>query len=282
MMSASFMLSAPSNESCPANSECALTVNCRCEDPDGPRGLSSSVRAREMNASHSLTVQDMERPRSPDEFYNWVMGKCEELGATLEAKAFARSGAVLPKKFYDELFPLAIFVRREYSGRHDVRITPNLGSENFDATISIGVSGDEKILVEITCSKDGYDDSLRMEYLTKHGHVNLTGPVSVTGRRGAKDRSVNVESEAADHSSLVERQLSMLRERIEAKASKHYGANHTLLVAVDDYFPLREEEDAQKINKFVSGLLPQLDLDFARVVIAGVAGKIFLSYRLEI
>jgi hypothetical protein len=151
-------------------------------------------------------------------------------------------------------------VRREYSGRNDVCIAPNLGSHNFDATISMGAGRDKKVFV--TFSKDGYDDALRMEHLTKHGHVNLTGSVSVTGRRGAKDRSVNVESEAANHSSLVERQLSMLRERLEAKASKQYGANHTLLVAVDDYFPLREKEDAQRLDKFVSRLLPQLDLDF--------------------
>lgn len=235
-----------------------------------------------MDASQLLVAKDMERPRFPDEFFDWVMVKCEELGASPEAKMFARSGAVLPKKFYDELFPLAIFVRHEFSGRTDVRISPNLGNENFDATIAVnGAANQETAFVEITFSKDGYDDSLRMEYLTKHGHVNLTGPVSVSGRRGATNRNIQVESEAANHSTLVEQQLSMLKVRIESKASKRYGRRHVLLAAVDDYFPLREQEDGKLIDEFVRRLLPQLELDFDRVVIVGVAGKIFFSYPLD-
>ncbi len=208
------------------------------------------------------------------------MGKCKELGATPDAKAFARSGALLPKKFYDELFPLAIYVQREFSSRADARVSPHLGNANFDATITDPTaSGTErKLFVEITFSKDGYDGSLRMEYLSKHGHANLTGPVSVVGRRGNANRRIEIEPEAANHSVLLEQQLSLLRARIEAKASKSYGQNYILLVAVDDYFPLRQEDDEKHIDGFLRDLIPSLDLDFGRIVVIGVAGKIFLSY----
>lgn len=84
-----------------------------------------------MDASHIFDRSDMERPRCPSELFAWVMGKCTELGATPEAKTFARSGAPLPKKFYEEVYPLAFFAEREFAGRDDVLGRVNT-TETFD------------------------------------------------------------------------------------------------------------------------------------------------------
>ena len=105
--------------------------------------------------------------------------RAEELGASLEAKTYARSGASLPKKFYDEIYPLALFVKHELAGTPDATVTPNLNNDNFDATIFFGISS-RTLYVEVTCAKDGYDESRRIEVLTRAGSVNLTGPIVKT------------------------------------------------------------------------------------------------------
>jgi hypothetical protein len=118
-----------------------------------------------MNAETILHASDMTIPRRVAEFISWVKQKTEDFGASLEAKTYARSGAPLPKKFYDEIYPLALFVRHELLDTPDATVTPNLNNDNFDATISFSGSGGV-LYVEITCAKDGYDESRRMEILS--------------------------------------------------------------------------------------------------------------------
>src|SRR6266545_30808 len=151
-------------------------------------------------AESILNVTDMTQARTPKEFVAWAERKGSELGATAEAKSFARSGAPLAKKFYDEIFPLARFVAHEYAKCEDVLIQPNLDNDNFDARVMLG-NGRERqnVFLEITCAKDGYDMSLRMEVLAREGGVFLTGPVTHSGRKGSPDRRVAVEPCAVDH-----------------------------------------------------------------------------------
>lgn len=229
-------------------------------------------------ASFMLDESEMQEPRSPDEYYAWVMQTCRVLGASSEAKAYARSGARLPTKFYDELFPLAVFINHEYSGRGDLQVVPNLGNENFDATVRDAQTGEPVLFVETTYAKDGHDDSMRMEYLSEHGHVSMTGILTYTGIRGRSNRKVMVESAAAAHSDLRDQQLALIDRRITAKSGKSYGTRHVLLVAADDYLALSQNEDSDHVDMLVRKLVSTLPLDFARVVVAGVAEKLYGSY----
>ena len=180
-----------------------------------------------MDASRILDRSDMERPRRPSELLAWVMAKCNELGATPDAKAFARSGALLPKKFYDEVYPLALFADREFAGRDDVLVQPNLDNDNFDGRITVGAGpGRRTIFVEVTYAKDGYDEARRMEVLCREGHVSLTGSVSSAGRKGSPNRKVHVESEAVSHLAALEDYLAIVRERLKDKARSRYGKDH--------------------------------------------------------
>jgi hypothetical protein len=239
----------------------------------------SSVRAlRPMSTAHILEASDMTRPRSPAELHTWVLAKCEQLSATPEAKLFARSGR-LPKKFYDEIYPLALFAKREFGGNPNDLVEPNLGNDNFDARIRIGLSAEEIVIsVEITYAINGHDDSLRMEVLQQQGHVSLTGKVSSSGRRGSTARSVSIDDDAVDHAEMVKGHLLLIEERLRAKAIPRYGQTHILVVAVDDYLPLRDSADWEKLNTLAQALLLELRLDFGRVVFVGVAGRLFLSY----
>lgn len=232
-----------------------------------------------MSTAQILEFSDMTRPRSPAELHTWVMAKCEQLSATPEAKSFARSGATLPKKFYEEIYPLSLFSEREFGRDSNVLVEPNLGNDNFDARIRLGSSATETVInVEITYAIDGYDDSLRMEVLQQQGHVSLTGKVYVSGHRGSCDREINIDDDAVEHSEIVNGHLLLIEERLRAKAVPRYGKNHILVVAVDDYLPLRDSSDMEKLSTLAQALLPELKLDFGRVVFVGLAGRLFLSY----
>ena len=234
-----------------------------------------------MDPSKILTEADMCQPRSPEAFYAWVISKCRELSSSPEAKAFARSGARLPKKLDDELFPLALFVHREFPGASEVTIEPHLGNDNYDAKITTHDSrGARTTFVETTCAKDGYDESLRMEVLAKEGGVSLTGPITKSERRGSPDRIVMAAYEAASHSETLESYLQLVESRVKAKSKVHYGTNHLLLVAVDDYLPLVQDYDWPILDERARAWIASCQLDFGRLVFVGVAGRLWLSYAL--
>ena len=249
------------------------------------RGTRKLVRrskwsAESVDASDILDRSDMERPRSPSELFAWVTAKCDELGATPEAKAFARSGALLPKKFYEEVYPLALFAQHEFGGRDAVLVQPNFDNDNFDGRITVGTGAVRKktIFVEVTSAKDGHDESRRMEVLGRRGHVSLTGPVFSSGRKGSPNRRVHVKMKAVRHLAVLEDYLAIVKARLEDKARSRYGKDHTLVVVVDDYLPLRESSDVNRLRKAAASWLPELRLDFGRVVFLGIAGNLFLSF----
>lgn len=235
-----------------------------------------------MRSLQFLDPNDMSKARSPRALFAWVMSKCTELSSSAEAKAFARSGAQLAKKFYDEIYPLSFYALGEYRGLRNILVRPNLGNENFDAKISIGLGpAATATFVEVTYAKDGYNDSLRMEVLAKEGHVFLTGPVSVSGKRGAATRSVSVQPRFADHSDTVNNHLALVETRIVEKCDRVYGKNFVLVVAVDDYFALLDPAARTQLQQMVKTLLPTLRLDFGRVVLVGVAGRVFRSFEVR-
>jgi len=233
-----------------------------------------------MDASTILDASEMSAARPVADFVAWVKRKAEELGASPEAKIFARSGAQLPKKFYDEFYPLALFVEHEFTAAPNAVVAPNLGNDNFDATVSFG-DGADILYIEITRAKDGHDESMRDEVLTREGSVCLTGPIlKVEGRRGAPDRIVEVEDEAISHEVLLHKHLSLVGAAVRAKANRIYGKHHLLLLVVDDYLPFRMESDHRALHALITSELLSLDLDFIRLVILGISGELILSYQL--
>jgi hypothetical protein len=233
-----------------------------------------------MDASMILDASDMSAARQVANFVAWVKRKAEELSARPEAKSFARSGAQLPKKFYDVLYPLALFVEHEFTAAPNAVVTPNLGNDNFDATVFFGDSIDT-LYIEITRAKDGYDESLRDEVLTREGSVCVTGPIQkVEGRRGAPDRIVEVENEAISHEVLLRKHLSLVVAAVRAKANRVYGKHHLLLLVIDDYLPFCMESDHRALHALITGALLSFDLDFMRLVVLGISGELVLSYQL--
>lgn len=234
-----------------------------------------------METTEILNVADMLTPRAVADFVAWAMQKTEVLSATPEAKQYVRSGAELPTKFYDEIYPLALFVEREFGKVLDAVVTPNLNNDNFDATVTFKGSR-SKVFIEITRAKNGYDESLRMEVLARDGGVSWTGPIRVSGKKWTPERLVEITPEAVCHDDeLLAKHLSLVETTVKAKAGgRQYGKDFILLVIVDDYDHFRTESDHTKLDAFVRDRLLSADLDFERLIIFGISGKLQLSYLL--
>lgn len=186
-----------------------------------------------MTSANTILQQvDMETARTPSELCDWVDSKASALSETDEGKRFARSGATLPKKLWEEIRPLGLFAFRRYGLRRDVKCTPNLNNENYDGKINFDDTSVPSIYVEITYAKDGYDESLRLEVLSASGSVNRSGRISISGTKASGHRKVDVENEFVDHQETRGRALEIVRERIVNKSDKIYGPNHVLVVVV--------------------------------------------------
>jgi hypothetical protein len=191
-----------------------------------------------------LQPADMEQTRNPRELCDWVDLKASQLVKTREGKNYARSGAALPKKLWEELRPFGLFALCQY-GEKGARCTPNLSNDNYDGKIEFSNSSIPPIYVELTYAKDGYDERHRLKVLSTEGSVNFSGRVAVTGTK-VSGQTIEVEQ---------------------------YGRAHVLVVIVDDYIPFRTDEDKEALVKHAQSIAPTLKLDFKAVYLLGSSGK---------
>jgi hypothetical protein len=225
-----------------------------------------------------FTKAELAQSRKPADLDEWAIKMAELFGRTPENRTYAGSGALLPKKFYDEVLPLALFAHQEYGKCQNVTVTPNLGNEGFDAAITVEAGRPTRTYIEITYAKDGYNEALRLEALTAQGFSNLTGRVSRKGRKGRADRHIIVENEAIRHVEILRHNLELVVDRLRLKARAKYGQDHVLLVVVDDYLAFRQPEDAAALNELAQKELRDLQLDFGRVVFMGMGQRLWLSF----
>lgn len=223
-----------------------------------------------------LDASEMIKRRTPAELVAWVDEQCERLSSSPEAKSYARSGARLPKKFYEEIRPLALFARSEFDDRPGIYVTPSISNDNFDGQVDLP---DGRLLVEVTYAKDGYDESLRMEILEREGHVNALAPISVSGRRGSPDRRVSIPSDTVDHEKVISRNLAYVEQRLAWKSNVHYGPWHVLIVVVDDCFAFGSPQDIDALRSLAERVVPKLALDFGSIVFLGESGNVLFKQR---
>lgn len=224
-----------------------------------------------------LQASDMAVARTPSELCAWVNTKTMEISQTEEGKQYARSGASLPKKLWEEVRPLSLFAFQRYGSRAGVKCTPNLGSENFDGRIDFDDKSSPRIYLEITYAKDGYDESLRFEAMNREGAVNFWGATSVSGTKAAGSRKVDVANEPeenrVDHNKIRQCALEIVRERLVAKGGKPYGPNYELVVVIDDYLPFRTKEDRKILEEYARAAIGGANLDFGKVFLLGSSGN---------
>lgn len=236
-----------------------------------------------MNSIETILQRaDMEISRTPQELCDWVDLKTSELSETAEGKRYARSGALLPKKLWEEIRPLGLFARCLYGQRTYVKCTPNLANNNYDGRIDFNDASRPSIYVEVTYAKDGYDEHLRLEVLTAEGSVNALGRISKSGTKASGRRTVKVENEYVNHEETRCKALEIVKTRIHSKSGKKYGPNHVLVIVVDDYLPFRTMDDQAVLVEFVKSIVESVKLDFRAAFLLGATGNYLACVHGEI
>ncbi len=227
-----------------------------------------------------LPIEQLTKSRSPAELAAWVAERCEAIAALEDAREPALMHQRPFKEFYEEIYPLSLFVTHLYRARDDVLVTPNLDNQPFDAVIhDHSASPPSELMVEVTSARDP-QEHLRMEYFVKHRNVMLWSPLAASGTK--HNRRIHIEPFAVDHSELVARHCAWIKAAPEGKASKadHYGHSHVLVIAFDDWFK-PSDEDTARLRTFVTEHILTLPLSFSALYLVGMSGKTYLPFHLS-
>jgi hypothetical protein len=220
-----------------------------------------------------LNPTDMEISRTPRELCDWVDSRASLLSETDEGKHYARSGARLPKKLWEEIRPLGLFALLSFGSKKGIKCTPNLTNDNYDGKIDFDNSAIPSIYVEITYAKDGEDERLRLGVLNAKGSVNALGRISKSGTKASGRQTVAIENEAVKHEEVRNKALEFVKQRILKKSGKTYGPNHVLVIVIDDYLPFRTEDDKAVLVEFVKPIIESLKLDIKAAFLLGSSGN---------
>jgi hypothetical protein len=226
-----------------------------------------------------LTKEELSTPRTPLELDQWVKDK----GYILRGNARATLHEGRSKKFFEEVFPLNIFVNHFYKGRSDIQCIPNLDNRDFDAIIVDYSSLPAEIKIEITYGRPE-NEHLRTEYFLKHGYVNAFGKVSSSGTKNTGHK-IHVDNKFYGSTDYLEQACSLIQSAVERKSIKpnapqKYGRGHVLLVAFDDWYVVQSVHDIVTIKNFVERHVLTLPLNFAALYVVGLSGKTFLHFTL--
>ena len=219
-----------------------------------------------------ISETDMSQPRTPSDLANWVAERCEALGASKDSRIYGRSNKPMPKKFWEEVRPFSTYSSSRYGDRQDVICTPNLGNDNYDASIEIAAGDPCRHLVEVTYAKDGYDERLRLDALNSHGSVNALGHIDVLGTKASGTRTVKIANEAVNRESVIGRGLDLVKARIREKCEMPYTEDYILLVVVDDGLVFKYREDRTLLEKICSKLCRALKPIFSEIALVGESG----------
>jgi len=231
-----------------------------------------------------LAETELAIPSTPAELACWVEAKCRLIADCPKAKEPALLRQGLFKKFYEEIYPLSLFVDHVYSGRSDIRCIPNLDDRDFDARIlDDSISPPFELKVEITSAIKGYEEYLRMKYFLNHGHVPVWGTLSASGteKRGHK---IHVENEMPALDDPLKSTFCLIRSAVKRKSRKpnqprKYGQGHILIIVFDDWQWFNPGQDIEALKEFVTQHILTFPLDFAGLYVVGLSGNTFVHFQ---
>jgi hypothetical protein len=205
-----------------------------------------------------LTQQELETPRSSANMLVWV-DEAHARFNTKELRAQARAGRHFANELIHEARPMALFAHRYFGASQQVTITHVIGNQNHDGLVDDQRERPDSIrYLEVTTTLKTYQDSLRMELLSKRGHVAAYGPVSAEGPRHRRV-SITAEGMAREHQAIRADHLQLVEAVVGRKATKKYESGTVLIVAVDDSVPFSQTEDVAALDKLAKQtLVPML------------------------
>ena len=146
-----------------------------------------------------LTKAELETPRTAADMLDWVIATLDRFRKTKELRAAAREGKFFAKELVEEALPIAYFAKHYYDGSPDVLISHVIGNQQYDAVVEDRRPDQGPIThIETTVSDWGYEESLRMEILSRDGHVPAYGRLLAKGAKGRRTL-LEAKSAALDH-----------------------------------------------------------------------------------
>lgn len=228
-----------------------------------------------------FTQADLETPRTSAAMLPWVLDALESFGVSHELKVAAREGKYFAGELTDEALPIALFAYRYFRQSPDVTITHVLGNQGYDATVADNRLKPSAVrFIETTLADRDYEDSLRLEILSRDGSAPAYGEVRAKGPKGRRTL-LEAEKEAVKHSDLVGQHLARVVAAVERKANKKYPDNTALVVKIDDYVPFRDDADIADLDELARvRLVPMLSSREFRVLALEGTRNVHLAYAL--
>ena len=227
-----------------------------------------------------LVETEFSVPRTAREFTLWVEDRCQ---AIADAPALKRAGLLhesLFKKFYEEAYPLAVFVRAVFRGRRDVVCALSSDHMDYDAVLQdFSVTPPRTLYVELTTAAFDKEESLRMKSFLEHGHVPVFGRVSTVLKQDGS-QAIIVDNEAVAHDELLARTAQRIENAIRRKSTDrhrgHYGRDHCLVISFDDWLWFGTDHDRTILRSQAERILAANEVNFSEVYILGLSGKTLL------
>jgi len=229
---------------------------------------------------YALSEEEISQERTPSELLSWVELKFEELGSSESGVGDLRLGVGLAKPLAEEVYPLAIFALKKYGEANYIKISPVIGSQNYDAVVTDNSHFPASVsYIEVTQAHEGEERHLRDMYLNEHGFVPAHGPVTKKGTK-KKGMSISAEFKAESVPEMARRELDKVLDAVRRKEGKDYPPDTSLLVWFDDGYLFREVVSDMEIDGFVHDNIVSLDIHFSALYLVGKHREVFKQYDL--
>jgi hypothetical protein len=193
-------------------------------------------------------------PRNAAQMLTWI-DQTHARFNTKQLKAEAREGKHFANELILEARPMALFARRYYGASDQVIITHVIGNQNYDGIVEDRRAKPDTIRFrEVTTTLRTYEDALRMEELSRRGHVAAYGRVRAIGPKHNRTAIV-ADGMALEHTKIRSAHLQLVEDAVRRKAKKQYQPDTALIIAVDDSVPFREEADVAVLRTLATKTL---------------------------
>jgi len=235
------------------------------------------ARARESGEAGKsevlLTDEDLVKERTAKGLVQWFEDRLAAINnyPAAERPALEHRGPF--KKFYEEMYSFAHFVRHLYGDREDVICVLNskiTADRDYDAVIRDYSTNPWAVThVELTTTTFDHDELRRMRYFLKHGWVPAWGQINEAGE---------AELDFMSHVEKLDRTFLAIERAARRKSNFSHGPNYALVVSFDDFMWFGTDDDRAALRTFVNDRLVVWRLNVATFYVLGISGRTFLSF----
>jgi hypothetical protein len=227
-----------------------------------------------------LTKEELEVPRSADQFLPWVENKIDYLRTIKEDKRIIRFRQGFAKELIEEAFPIGIFCLHHFKSSPDVKIQHIIGDQKYDAIVTdLRENKSPIIFLEVTQAHEGENEHLWMLALERDGYVSAIGSVRKTGTKHT-GITVHVSNEAKSQSELINNELDKIKEAAKRKSGKVYPKGTALLIVFDDRIVEWSTEDSNAMDMIVKDNILQYLINFRWVALIGWSKRTYLEFNM--